>query len=347
MDPPVGGISAAMTSGREPRARREDVARLAGTSVAVVSYVVNNGPRPVATETRERVLAAIEKINYRPNGIAKALAAGTTRTKGMGVPEISNPFFSAMAHALEDIIFESGRVLLLGDSAESPEREKEILDSFLQRHVEGLLYVGIDDHTRIGGIVRSGTPVVVLDRVSPDSPAASVVVDNVGGARDATQHLIGHGHTQIGFLGGPADLSTAHDRQDGWALAMDTAGLEVRPEWCFAAPFAKRAGLEIGRQLFALATIPHAIFAASDQQAIGLLRAASEAGVRVPDDLAVFTFDGSPDSEFSIPPLSTVRQPIEEIARAAVGLLSDPTRYDSMHVTCDYELLIRRSCGCG
>ena len=323
------------------------MARLAGTSVAVVSYVVNNGPRPVATETRERVLAAIEKINYRPNGIAKALAAGTTRTYGLVVPDISNPFFSAMAHALEDIIFESGRVLLLGDSAESPEREKEILDSFLQRHVEGLLYVGIDDHTRIGGIVRSGTPVVVLDRVSSDSPAASVVVDNVGGARDATQHLTGHGHTQIGFLGGPADLSTAHDRHEGWALAMGEAGLEDTSGMVLrrAVRQARRPGDR--SPLFASSTIPHAIFAASDQQAIGLLRAAAEAGVRVPDDLAVFTFDGSPDSEFSIPPLSTVRQPIEEMARAAVGLLSDPTRYDSMHVTCDYELLIRRSCGCG
>jgi LacI family transcriptional regulator len=328
------------------RATREEVARLAGTSVAVVSYVVNNGPRPVAPETRARVLAAIEATSYRPNGIAKALAAGSTRTYGLVIPDISNPFFAGMAHALEDVVFASGRVLLLGDSAESREREIEILNNFQQRQVDGLLYVGIDNHTQIGPVVRRGTPVVVLDRVSGDSPAASVSVDNVEGARAATAHLVQHGYSDIGLVGGPVELSTARDRREGWEAAMRAAELVVRPEWTVSAPFTKASGLEVGRRLMALDRLPRAVFVAADQLAIGLLRAAAEAGVRVPEDLAVFTFDGTPDSEFTVPPLSTIRQPVEVMAQAAVGLLVDPDRHESKHVICEYEVVIRRSCGC-
>lgn len=335
-----------MTATRPARVTREEVARIAGTSVAVVSYVVNNGPRPVAAQTRARVLAAIEQTSYRPNGIAKALAAGSSRTYGLVVPDISNPFFAAMAHALEDEVFASGRVLLLGDSAESKEREQEIVSNFLQRQVDGLLYIGTDNHLHVEAIAKTGTPVVVLDRVGEDSLAASVVVDNVAGASAATEHLIGHGYTEIGIISGPENLSTSHDRKEGWARAMQTAGLVIRPEWCVNASFSKAAGLQVGREIFARASVPRAIFATNDQQAVGLLRAASEAGVRVPDDLAVITFDGTEDAEFSVPPLSTIRQPIEEIAKSAVGLLLDPDSFESNRITCAFELVLRRSCGC-
>lgn len=328
------------------RATRTDVARLAGTSVAVVSYVINGGPRPVAPATRDRVLAAIKETNYRPNGIAKALAAGATHTLGLVIPDVSNPFFAEMALALEDVAFEAGRVLLLGNSAESREREHELVNIFLQRRVEGLLYVGVDDHAQVDTIAATGTPVVVLDRQPDDSPASSVVVDNVGGARAATAHLVEHGYRDIGLLGGPALLSTAHDRRTGWEQAMLEAGLVVREDWMLSGEFSKAAGLELGRRLVSLPALPRGIFAANDQQAVGLLRAAAEAGLRVPGDLAVVTFDGTEDSEFSIPPLSTIRQPIEDIAQAAIGLLLNPAAYESNRVTCAFELVLRRSCGC-
>jgi LacI family transcriptional regulator len=331
---------------RTNRVTRADVARLANTSVAVVSYVINDGPRPVSPGTRERVLAAIAETNYRPNGIAKALAAGATHTFGLVIPDISNPFFAQMAHALEDVAFGAGRVLLLGDSAESREREHEIVNIFLQRQVEGLLYVGVDNHAQVEMIARTGTPVVVLDRVDDDSPASSVVIDNVGAARAATAHLISHGYRDIGILGGPAGLSTSADRHQGWAAAMADAGLPVRDEWVLSGEFSKASGLELGRRLVAMPEMPRGIFAANDQQAVGLLRAAAEAGLSVPGDLAVMTFDGTEDSEFSIPPLSTIRQPIEQIAQAAIGMLLNPEDYESNRITCEFELVLRRSCGC-
>jgi len=331
---------------RANRVTRADVARLAGTSVAVVSYVINNGPRPVSASTRERVLAAIEATNYRPNGIAKALAAGATHAFGLVIPDISNPFFAQMAHALEDVAFAAGRVLLLGDSAESREREHEIVNNFLQRQVEGVLYVGVDNHAQVEMIAATGTPVVVLDRVADGSPASSVAVDNVGGAYAATTHLIDHGYRELGILGGPAHLSTAIDRHEGWAAALADAGLAVRDEWVLAGEFSRASGLELGRRLVAMPERPRGVFAANEQQAVGLLRAASEAGLRIPEDLAVMTFDGTDDSEFSIPPLSTIRQPIEQIAQVAIGMLLDPTDYESNRVTCAFELVLRRSCGC-
>lgn len=331
------------------RATRADVARLAGTSVAVVSYVVNNGPRPVADSTRDRVLAAIERTRYRPNGIAKALSSGATRTYGLVVPDISNPFFAAMAHAVEDEVFAADMVLLLGDSAESSEREAEILSNLQHNQVDGLLLVGIDNHPHVRSIVEQGTPVVVLDRIGDESPAASVGIDNVAAARAATEHLMGHGYPSIGMIGGPHELSTASDRRRGWSEAMTTGGLAVNEEWLREAAFSKAAGFAVGQAMFSRnggSGLPRAFFVANDQQAIGILRAASEAGLRVPEDVAIVTFDGTDDSAYSVPPLTTIRQPIEEIARNAVALLLEPDSFTSNRITCDFELVIRRSCGC-
>jgi LacI family transcriptional regulator len=312
----------------------------------VVSYVVNNGPRPVAPQTRQRVLAAIADIGYRPNGIAKSLAAGSTRTFGLVVPDISNPFFSAMAHAIEDELFAAGMVLLLGDSAESREREGEILTSLQQNQVDGLLLVGTDNHPRVQALVEQGTPVVVLDRIADDSPAASVTIDNESAAYEATRHLIEHGYTTIGIVAGPHELSTARDRTRGWSSALAEAGLKRRDAWFREAAFSKAAGFAVGQEIFAGGKLPRAFFVANDQQAVGILRAAHEAGVRVPEDVAIVTFDGTDDSLYSVPPLSTVRQPIDEIARIAVAMLLNPDSFTTNRVTCEFELVIRRSCGC-
>lgn len=333
------------TDGRSRKVTRADVANLAGTSTAVVSYVINKGPRPVSEETRRRVLDAIEQTRYRPNGIAKALAAGSSGTYGLLVPDISNPYFASIAHAIEDEIFDAGMVLLLGDAAESKEREAEILSIFQQQQVDGLLFIGTDNHPHVKSIAQGGTPVVVLDRIDEDDLAASVVVDNVAGAIAATSHLIEHGYRDIAFIGGPENLSTAADRKHGWLTAMAAAGLEVRPEWVIEAGFTRAGGLDAGRRLLRQDRLPRAVFAANDQQAVGLLRVAYESGLRVPDDLAVFTFDGTEDAEYSAPPLSTIRQPVEALAREAVQLLLNPAA-QSRRVTCDFDIVLRRSCGC-
>lgn len=337
--------------GDQPRARRratrEDVARLAGTSPAVVSYVVNDGPRPVAPETRRRVLDAIALTGYRPNNIARALAAGATRTYGMIVPDISNPFFAALVHAVEDELFAAGRVLVLGDSAGSQERERDILTSLISQRVDGLLLVGVDDRVELGEQLDPGTPLVRMDRVAGRTHGASVSVDNRAAAALATRHLLEHGHREIALVGGPQGLSTAEERERGWREVLQAAGLPVRAEWMVRGSFTRQAGYEAGLNLLSAAhPRPASMFVASDQQALGVLRAAHELGLSVPGELAVITADGTDDCNFSVPTLSSVRQPIGLLAATAVALLLDGEPEGAQHVVVPAELVLRRSCGC-
>lgn len=333
-------------SPRAGRVTREDVAREAGTSTAVVSYVINNGPRPVSEATRRRVLEAIEKVGYEPDTIAQALASGVTGTYGLIVPDISNPFFAALAHELEDATSEAGRVVLLGDAAESKARETELLKTFARRRVDGLLFVGVDNAPDLAPFAGNQVPVVVLDRVAPDQTASSVAVDNIGAARDVTEHLLEHGYTDLGIIAGPRHLYTGQDRYEGWRQALAVAGIEPDARRVVEAPFTRRGGLEAGRALLAGAGRPRAVFASNEQQAIGLLAAAAELGVRVPDDLAVISFDGTEASDYTVPKLSGAVQPLADIARTAVAMLaaaSDGAAPSSLVVT--HELRIRPSCG--
>ncbi|CAI2095152.1 Catabolite control protein [Serratia entomophila] len=159
------------------RITRADVARVAGTSVAVVSYVINNGPRPVAEATRLRVLAAIAQTGYRPNDIARALASGSTQTYGLVVPDISNPFFATLARALQQEAFSRGRVLLLGDAGDDRQREYELINHLLSRQVDGLLYTSVDRHPWFDLIRASGTPCVMIDTIDSRAGVCAIRVD--------------------------------------------------------------------------------------------------------------------------------------------------------------------------
>lgn len=330
---------------RSTRVTREDVAREAGTSAAVVSYVINGGPRPVAHSTKERVLAAIEAVGYTPNSIAQALASGVSGSYGLIVPDISNTFFAALAHELAEEVSAQGKVLLLGDSAESKEREQQLLSMFLRQQIDGVLFIGVDSDPDVQAAINAGVPMVILDRADQAGQVSSVSVDNVAGARAATEHLIDHGYRKIGVISGPPHLFTARDRRQGWQTAMETGLLPIDPRWCFEAPFSRQGGREAAHRLFTTGDLPEAIFASNEQQALGILLAAAEHGIRVPMDLAVISFDGTDDSEYSHPAISTVVQPLKAMAKAAVGLLSGDGDAGVRHETCDYSLRLRASCG--
>jgi LacI family transcriptional regulator len=326
------------------RVTRAEVAKEAGTSVAVVSYVINNGPRPVAQATRERVLAAIKKTGYRPNGIARALASGTTRTYGLVVPNIANPFISSMAHALQQEAFADGRVLLLGDSGDDRARELELINNLLHRQVDGLIYTSVDRHPYIDLIQASGTPCVMLDRVEPELNVCSIQVNEQHAARRATRHLIEHGYRDIAIICGPQEMLNTQDRISGWRLALEEAGLAVRPEWIFSTDYTRQGGYDATKQMLA-GELPRALFATNEQQAFGCLRALSEHGLSAPKDLALVCFNGTLESAFNVPSLTTVRQPVTQMAKKAVEMLKkwdgQPHKYEF-----DFELEIGESCGC-
>ncbi|MFD9241485.1 LacI family DNA-binding transcriptional regulator, partial [Streptomyces sp. NPDC059556] len=182
---------------------RDDVARLAGTSTAVVSYVINNGPRPVAPATRERVLAAIKELGYRPDRVAQAMASRRTDLIGMIVPDARQPFFAEMAHAVEQAAAERGKMVLVGNSDYRDEREVHYLRAFLGMRVSGLILVSQGMSERAASEIEAWDARVVLLHERPEAlDDVAVVTDDIGGAQLATRHLLEHGHAYVACMGG-------------------------------------------------------------------------------------------------------------------------------------------------
>jgi LacI family transcriptional regulator len=325
---------------------RTDVARHAGVSAAVVSYVLNDGPRPVAAGTRERVLAAIKELGYRPNGVARALKLRRTHTLGLVVPDNSNPYFAELAKAIEDVAFARGYSLLLGNSSDDATREFEQIRAFLDRQVDALMLISVRADPDLSVLKRSGTPAVLIDRASATVTVPTVSVDNAAGASAATRHLIEHGHRRIGCITGPGHLPAVRDRLTGYTRALDDHGIHRAHELVHSAPFTRTGGLAAARVLLTLTAPPTALFVASDLQAVGALRAAVELGLKVPRDLAVVSFDGTQESLYADPSLTAIRQPVEQIARRAIDQLLPGDDAGEPHTVLSAELVVRESCGC-
>ncbi len=329
---------------------RNQVARLAGTSSAVVSYVVNNGPRPVAAATRTRVLAAIDELGYRPNGLARALKVRRTLALGLVVPDSSNPFFAELARVIEDAAYQHGYTLLVGNAADDDQRETSYVRAFGERQMDGLLLISSEgSRSVVEELDHLRAAVVVVDRFLPGVQAATIVADNQGGGRAATAHLIGHGHVRIACLAGPSDLTPSADRHRGWARALAEAGLDPEPGLLLRGRFDRLAGYQATRRLLGQSRPPTALFASTDTQAIGALKAVADAGRRVPDDLAIASFDGIAESAYTIPGLTTVQQPIELMGRRAIDRLLDRLHAPQGPPTAEVlpvQLLLRGSCGC-
>lgn len=327
-------------------ATRADVAREANTSVAVVSYVINDGPRNVAPATRRRIQEAIARLDYRPNSVASALASGRTDVYGLVIPDISNRFFAEIAHAIGVTLQGTSKNLILGDSSDSKVQETALIEAFIRRRVDGLLCISVDEEPEISRAISSDIPVVMLDRPSKTLTAPTVAIDNIEAARAATDHLIeNHNHKEIGIVRGPTFLSTARDRYEGWSVAVREAGLFPSELWQAEGGFTREGGFYAGQQLLESTQLPTAIFISNEQQAMGFIAAAAEQDIKIPEDIALITFDGTSDSLYSVPSMSTVQQPLQEIANVAVEML-ETSGFDSTSKTCTFSLSLRRSCGC-
>lgn len=334
-----------MTKHTSTRATRDDVAREAGTSVAVVSYVVNNGPRPVAKATRQRVLDAIKNTGYRPNGVAQALASGKTKTYGLIVPNISNTFIASFAHALQQEALDNGLVILLGDSGDCRKRELDLINNLLSQRVDGLFYTSVDRHPHIDLIQASGTPFVMLDRVDPTLAVNMLRVDERAAARQVTAHLLSHGYREVGIICGPLEMLNAHDRLNGWRDALADYGLEERPEWILPASYTRKGGYEAAQQMLANGVPARALFCSNEAQAVGCIRALSEHGLSVPEQVALVCFNGTDESGFYTPSLTTVCQPVREMAKAAIAMLLAGDGKAKLQEF-SHRLVIGESCGC-
>jgi LacI family transcriptional regulator len=324
---------------------RKDVARYAGVSTAVVSYVVNGGPKKVAPATEAKVQDAIRVLGYRPNAAARALKLGSSETLGLVIPDNSNPFFSLLSHAVEDAAAECGYALVLTNSDGSVAKERRHIRNLAARQVDGVVLASVLFEPDLVELDDADIPAVLLNHGDAAPGFTSVGVDLAAGARIAVEHLIGHGHTNIGLAMGTNTANDLDGRERGWLEALSDAGLLEGP--IVRGPFSRAGGYAAGQRLLAAANRPTAIFASSDMQAIGILRAIHEAGISVPGDIALASFDGSVEAEYSWPALTTVEQPVKAMAEAAVSALVGENRgKPAGHRLFPTKLLVRQSCGC-
>ncbi|HZV52794.1 MAG TPA: LacI family DNA-binding transcriptional regulator, partial [Candidatus Dormibacteraeota bacterium] len=319
-----------------------DVARLAGVSPATVSRALNGSGR-VAAATRRRVEAAVAQLGYEPNRVARSLATSVTHTLALLLPDITNPFFPALVKGVQLLADERRYTLLLCNTAADPEREKEYLRVLRGKRVDGVILVGLKlDGRRIRSALGN-IPVVVLDR-SVDLPGAAVVqVDHRGGAVLAVRHLLELGHREVAHVAGPKELAVSRERLEGYRQALEEAGLPYRPQLVVEADFTEEGGYEAVRRLCAAGRFT-AVFAANDLSAIGIVAALRERGLTVPDQVSVVGFDDIHLCAYTVPALTTVRQPAYAMGRRAAELLIDAVEGgDPRGVVFQAELVVRGS----
>ena len=306
---------------RPGHATRDDVASRAGVSSATVSYVVNNGPRPVAPETRTRVLAAIAELGYHPDNIARSLRVRQTHMLGLVLPDSANLFFAELARRLERQADAHGYSLLLCNSQEDVAREAKQLAALRNQRVDGIILIPADAPGGNVPATLDGIPVVALDRVPPDWVGDSVRTDARQGGALAVRHLLELGHRRIAFIHGPQRLAHARERLEGGLLALAEAGLQPRPVWQCPSSFDFAGGWNAARALLTLLERPTAFCCSNDAMAVGALAGLHALNLRVPHDVSVTGFDDVPLAAYAIPPLTTVTQPYDAMAATALTIL--------------------------
>jgi LacI family transcriptional regulator len=310
-----------------------DVARLAGVSTATVSRALN-GTAQIAPATRAAIDAAVEQLGYRPNSIARSLVTKSTQTIALLLPDISNPFYADLVSGIQAYALAHDHTMLLCTTESDPEREEQYLQLLRDKQVDGALVDGLVlPPDRIARFVRDGFPIVCLDRDIDSSAIPLVQVDNRLGGRLAAEHLLALGHTRIAHVTGAPALHISDDRLAGYRDALRDAGIEARPSLVEPGTFTEEGGYRATKALLDREPQLTAIFAANDLSAVGVLNALAEARHYVPEDVSVVGFDDLRLATYTSPPLTTVRQPAEGIARLATELLIGLTRGEEVRTT--------------
>ncbi len=321
-----------------------DVARKAGVSTATVSHVINN-TRFVSDETRQKVEDAIAALGYAPSAVARSLVTNVSQIIGVVVSDVTNPFFPAMVRGIEEKTLASRYNMLLGNTDEDPVREEDIVRLMTRQRVDGLIIAptGVRCPPLIA-LAETGVPIVQVDRTSPALSAPLVAVDNEEGAYQAVKYLIRLGHLRIACLVGIEAISTQIERLNGWKRALCEAGLPadenlvVRADPRFYGTLSDAAGAiapirpapdrgklasvdDVLQDLLESLRPPTAVFAVTNQLALGTLYALRARGLRFPDDISLVSFDDPDWAPLFSPPLTTVRQPAYRLGQAAADLL--------------------------
>ena len=337
--------SSSPSNGRPVRMR--DVADRAGVGVMTVSRVLN-GTAHVADETSARVYRALKDLQYQPNLMARALRGHRSRSIGVIVPYLYDPFFASCAHAIGEIAKQHAYTVLLATSDENCATETEAARDLLRRQVEGIVVIpACDGRSHLSDPEFQSIPIVAVDRPVPRASIDRVLVENQSGAALATEHLIRHGHRHICFIGLNDKIYTMHARATGYIKAMQAAGL--RPE-CFFNGGDEAATLAFLRYVRARPNPPTAILAANGLSSRRVLHAIATLDIHVPEEIAFIGFDDFDLADILRPALTVVRQPVqragEEAAQLLFNRLEAKSNGPAQKLSLPVELVIRRSCGC-
>ena len=328
-----------------------DVALHAGVSITTVSHVVNNS-RPVSDKGRERVELAIRHLGYVPSAVARSLKSNTTRTLGMLIPNSANPYFSEIARIVEDRCLSAGYTLIVCNTDDEPHRQSVYLQVLAERRIDGLIVVSTGDDDSLKAQLHGlKMPTVLVDREINDTTCDLVETAHLNGGRLAVQHLLMLGHRRIACIGGLAGVTSGEQRIEGWRTAraeasMTAEDLDSGDTLLWRGGFSCQGGYEAMHAILRTELPPSAIFVCNDLMAMGALRAAHEAGLRVPEDMSIVGFDDIELSSYTSPPLTTVAQPKERLGVMAVDMLLERVtgrRHDVCKVVLQPELRVRAS----
>jgi len=337
--PPDGSRRAA----RQPSIK--DIARLAHVSHPTVSRALQNSPL-VNPKTAEKIRRIAEQAGYRPSAVARGLVTRRTRTIGLVVTTIADPFTSEVFSGIEQEAHQRGYCVFLAESNADPQREKEVVSTFAERRVDGIIVIS----SRVGALylpllTEMMVPIVLLNDQHPGAFVHSVVIRNREGSRAAASHLIGLGHRRITYIGDQTGYQSDAERCGGYREALEVSGIVFTPEIVVAGDGKPEGGQSAMSQLLELVDPPTAVFCYNDMSALGAIQAIRQRGLRVPEDVSVVGFDDLFFASYTQPPLTTVRQPMRRMGQLAMESLFKLMSGDESEICIkvDAELIVRES----
>ncbi|WP_246120464.1 LacI family DNA-binding transcriptional regulator [Cohnella terricola] len=327
----------------------KDVAKQAGVSVTTVSRVLN-GERYVKDDLKIRVQRAIDELGYSPSHIARSLVRRKTNLIGVIVPDVTSSFYSTILSTIEKTASLNDYNLLVCNIIEDTDKELKYLQVFQQMRVDGIIIMHEKLNEEIRELINKFSIPIIFSSVKPaDQKFMSVIIDDYAAAYDATRHLIELGHTRIGFIGGDMrDITSGQNRYAGYIRALEDSGIEVPESYIRFGDYKTQSGYELMKEMLASEPYPTAVFAVSDDMAVGAMNCIHDHGLKVPEDLSVIGFDGSQLTEQVRPRLTSMQQPILEMGKVTVDMLlrliADSKNSPAEDVILQHKLVVRDSC---
>jgi LacI family transcriptional regulator, galactose operon repressor len=315
-----------------------------------VSRVIN-GSAQVSPSARARVEQAIAELGYVPSRLARGLSARRTRTLAVIVPDVANPFFTLVVRGAEDVARRAGYGVILCDTRADLDAEGQVIEEMIAHRVDGIVIAPVSDRSRdhLRRLAKFGVPFVLVDRTVPGIDADAVRGDSVDGARQLVEHLLSLGHRRIGLIVESDEVSTARERRRGYVQTLEAAGIPLDPALVAEATADPDGGFDGMRRLLGLAEPPTAVFTVNNLVALGAIEAVRDAGLEVPDDVALVCFDDIAYASRLYPFLTVMEQPAETFGTMGTQLLLeriDDRGPDRKHlVVLPAEFVVRRSCG--